>query len=624
MTYPSIEDYNSSCFSRRRFFRLSGKRYRFVRSARRFVFSSGAFACVVKLASCDEFGKISEDVEKGKIDKDEAKRREQETLESSPEDLEFHAVRLLTREQPDLVRRYRALSDFVKRNPGLSSLLLETTVYEGEFNYRQSADLSHGEIERRDLLPVIRMEWCSGTTLGSFVAQSCKRGDVENLSAIRGLVAGLARECRRAQFVHGDLSPENILVLNNQGELELRLVDYDSVLFPGIEDLSSPVGLTQMRHPDSTERGFDDDLVALAIYDLVFAFLIEHHADLVGLNDHVSDDQATVDGLFEQRFVLSRDDFLAAPEDRSRLAKKVHGFAPNRFDQIRACLLGPYEDCGDLADFAVGVIAVGGVFLQQDDLQTSYLDEFFGWISDQRFELWTQEPNFLIRPVFDGVVVYKFFASEMTFDDAKDAVEKGNYSLPDAVSHEHWSGRSVDAHFLARDPRLADQWIWFGRSPDTKSAVPWFGRASENGNPFTFARNVDPSARLLAVGKRKFDSKQHFLASERRVWHERILYSCPIDISLARPTYFARLKNCLDQLFDSLVRRREFVEMLWQGIEVGLFIVLVENSLGEKVRRDHIEGELERRLERLTRYQLPEKARVKAEVVDGMFRFVRV
>lgn len=141
MTYPSRDDYNQACSSRRRFRRLSGERYRFVRFGSRFVFSSGAFACVMKLASCAEFGRISEEEEKelkrissegeeglggaeaerrARKVKAEADRKVKEAIESNPADLEFHAVRLLMREQHDLIKRYSKLPDFVKNNPGLS------------------------------------------------------------------------------------------------------------------------------------------------------------------------------------------------------------------------------------------------------------------------------------------------------------------------------------------------------------------------------------------------------------------------------------------------------------------------------------------------------------------------
>lgn len=638
MTYPSIDDYNQACSSRRRFRRLSGERYRFVRFGSRFVFSSGAFACVMKLASCAEFGRISEEAEKElkrissegeeglggaeaerrtrKV-KAEADQKVKEAIESNPADLEFHAVRLLMREQHDLIKRYSKFSEFVKGNPGLSPLLLQTSVFEGEYNFRHGADVNPSDISRDELLPVIRMEWCSGVTLGVFVAECCQRGDVRNLAAVRGLIAGLGQASRKAQFVHGDLSPENILVLDSEGDIELKLVDYDSVLFPGVEDLPSSVGLTQMRHPKAMNRSFDDDLVALAIYDLGLAYLIERHSDVSGLNPADPVESSSLSGLFEQRFVLGRDDFMAAPEDRSPLAKKVYHFAPERFDRIRTCLMGSYESCGDLADFADGVVATSGYFRHQEESQRRFVDQFLDWINEGRYELWDQEPNYLIRDAFYGVVAYKFFASEKTYEEAKAIAIRSQFSLPLAIP-------DVDARFLAEEPRLEGQWIWFNTSHGSDKPIPWFGKGPDSDSKFMFVTGRKPTDKLLAVGTKKFRSEVDFLASERRTWHQRILYSCPVDVSLAPENYFGKLKFGLDFLFESLVRRRDFVEMLWQGIEIVLIADWLQNAFSLEFNRDKVAQAIYNRFARVVREDLLRDAGVKVEIDTRFFRLVRL
>jgi hypothetical protein len=541
----------------------------------------------------------------------------QKHIVEQSESLEFSAVRLLTQNQPGFVERYRSLDDFIRSTPSLSSMLVATSLLEKEFNYLQNADVERGSLDRDALLPVLKMAWCPGVTLGKFVVDCCKRGDTANLSALRSLVAGLSQECRLAHFVHGDLSPDNILVVDNGGELELKLVDYDSVLFPGIENLPSLVGLTQMRHPESIDRTLDDDLVAFAIYDLVLEFLIENHELIVMEDRRMVDEVETAEGLFEQRFLLGRDDFLSESSHLSPIAKRVQQFAGHRFGLIRDCLSGPYSRCAVLENFSEGVQPVSGVFLRPVESAKEALDEFLGWINLERFELWDSEPNFLIRNLSSGADVYRFFASEKSFNEAREIVKKAGYEMPTARAG---GDALVDARFLADDARLKGQWIWFVRSPDDFRRLAWRGAVDGDVRPFVFEER-EPSEVMLVVGKKRVSSEGQFLVHERRPWHAKVLYSCHVDLSAAPDNFYGRLKFFLDHLLRTLIRRREFVEMLWQGIEVSLLSDVVENAISSKVGRATLEEEILSRFARVTGNRLW-IAEVRAEIRGGLFRLV--
>lgn len=276
-----------------------------------------------------------------------------------------------------------------------------------------------------------------------------------------------------------------------------------------------------------------------------------------------------------------------------------------------------YESCGELADFADGVVATTGYFRQQEESQRRFVDQFLDWINEGRYELWDQEPNYLIRDASDGVVAYKFFASEKTYEEARAIAIRSQFSLPLAIP-------DVDARFLAEEPRLEDQWIWFNMSHGSDKPIPWFGQGPDSDSKFMFVTGGKPTYKLLAVGTKKFRSEADFLASERRTWHQRILYSCPVDVSLAPENYFGKLKFGLDCLFESLVRRRDFVEMLWQGIEIVLIADWLQNAFSLEFKRDKVTEAIYNRFARVVREGLLRDAGVKVEIDTHFFRLVRL
>jgi serine/threonine protein kinase len=610
MRFPDQTFYNQACLSRSRFTRLKSSNYRFVRNGPRYLFSGGAFACIMKVAQSEQFKGVAKDPDV------------QRMIQENPSSCVFAAIRFFTRDQPGLLERYRSLSDFLDRTPSLSPLLLSTSFWEAEVNHLQGADADRDTLEKDKLLPVLKMDWCSGLPLGQFVAECCKRGDSSNLAAVRSLLAGMAQEFRRAGFVHGDLSPENILIVESQDELQLKLVDYDSVLFSGIEHLPSSVGLTQMRHPEATNRSLDDDLVAFAMYDIGLEFLIEHHSALA-LQVDDSGEVPSLAGLFEQKFLLGRDDFGSDNLNLSPLARRVERFASKRFGRIRDCLRSPYESCAELVDFSDGVQFASGFFLHPERFQTAEVDEFLFWINLERFELWDSEPNFLLRRSSEGsVIAYRFFASEKTFDQTRSIVRAAGFEMLCARSG---ADALYDARFLGEDPRLNNQWIWFIRSPDDPERLAWRGVSSGRPEKFVFESDRSKTDLMLAVGKRRFDSERVFLSQERRLWHERVLFSCHIDPSIAPPNFFGRLKSCLDQLFRSLILRREFVEMLWQGIDINVIDAVLVNAMPGfgNIQRKALQEEILNCFKRVTSNRLAE-AGVSVDIIGGAFRFVPV
>ena len=147
------------------------------------------------------------------------------------------ALRCFTQKVPDVELRYRAYLDFYKQAPkGLKSALVGVQYLAKGIQVPGAA----GALWQ----PVIVMTWANGQHLGGWVESH--RGDKVKLSWLQGKLGKLAAEMGSAHFVHGDVQHRNIVV----GERGPVLVDYDSVILPGANDLKlTTQGLAAFRHP---------------------------------------------------------------------------------------------------------------------------------------------------------------------------------------------------------------------------------------------------------------------------------------------------------------------------------------------------------------------------------------
>jgi len=122
--------------------------------------------------------------------------------------------------------------------------------------------------------PVTLMQWVEGLTVRDFVIESCIKGDSKSLLKLRDAFVKLARDLKSWGIAHGDLSPDNIFVGDEDGETKLQLVDYDSVFIERVGDIPTSVGLTPMRHPAGPRQpDSSSDLFPLLIYYSVLTAL---------------------------------------------------------------------------------------------------------------------------------------------------------------------------------------------------------------------------------------------------------------------------------------------------------------------------------------------------------------
>lgn len=100
--------------------------------------------------------------------------------------------------------------------------------------------------------PVLKMEWASGVPFRSLAAmQELRiRGypwlSTRSIERLRSNLRLMLNDLQRDRIVHGDLEPRNIFVMNDR----FKLVDYDSMWIPTMDDLVSPDNVNpDYQHP---------------------------------------------------------------------------------------------------------------------------------------------------------------------------------------------------------------------------------------------------------------------------------------------------------------------------------------------------------------------------------------
>jgi len=121
--------------------------------------------------------------------------------------------------------------------------------------------------------PLLKMAWVEGTALNTWIRTH--RDDPDALRALAEAWTDLLADLEAAQIAHGDLQHGNILVVDTDSGPALRLVDYDTLYVPALDERQSPeVGHRNYQHPDRTERDFGptlDRFAGLVIYTAIQA-----------------------------------------------------------------------------------------------------------------------------------------------------------------------------------------------------------------------------------------------------------------------------------------------------------------------------------------------------------------
>mgnify|MGYP006279688827 CR=1 FL=1 len=232
-----------------------------------------------------------------------------------------YALRLLIRSQPDLEERYREIV-VLNQDGVLGENLADVNFLPEEV----SVQFDDGA----EKFPVILVEWVDGVLLSRFVEAKYSQGDDASLKSVHQQILRLRSRLQKAGVSHGDLSGDNIMIVGDGHSLSLKLLDYDSMWFSKIAGLTCAVGESgNLQHPlRPNPIGPFADEVAFRMYDLVLRFLIDN------------DGQCDISGLFDQRILLTREEWISCI---SPLAKQIFEFDPGSYSVIGSLLTGSYD-----------------------------------------------------------------------------------------------------------------------------------------------------------------------------------------------------------------------------------------------------------------------------------------
>ena len=150
------------------------------------------------------------------------------------------ALRCWTQEVGNAELRYERISAYLKQ---------VRLPYFVDFEY-----VSEGILVNGTKYPITRMEWVEGLSLREFIEQNLQNPHIFKVVAteFQKMVAILHQH----QISHGDLQDGNILIKQNGANIELKLIDYDSLFVPTLQGQSEQiVGLPEYQHPQRIAGG---------------------------------------------------------------------------------------------------------------------------------------------------------------------------------------------------------------------------------------------------------------------------------------------------------------------------------------------------------------------------------
>ncbi|SDM25367.1 hypothetical protein [Nonomuraea jiangxiensis] len=171
-----------------------------------------------------------------------------------------YAIKCFTRNIPDQEKRYRAVSDHLRRLPHRWKI---------GFDYQPAGIMVAGQT-----YPILRMEWVEAVGLIRWIEDHL--GDRDALFTLAGHFADLTNDLARAGIAHGDLQHGNLLVASDGA---LKLVDYDGMYVPALAGMAATEhGHRHYQSPGRANAGFGPDLDRFSNW-LIYFSLVAISAD---------------------------------------------------------------------------------------------------------------------------------------------------------------------------------------------------------------------------------------------------------------------------------------------------------------------------------------------------------
>jgi len=122
--------------------------------------------------------------------------------------------------------------------------------------------------------PALKMDWVEGEALDRYILHNLTQP--KKLERLAADFLKMMDELHAAGIAHGDLQHGNIIVLQNG---ELRLVDYDGMYVPGMENMkANELGHRNYQHPQRQAEYFDsslDNFSAWIIYTSIIGLQLD-------------------------------------------------------------------------------------------------------------------------------------------------------------------------------------------------------------------------------------------------------------------------------------------------------------------------------------------------------------
>ena len=151
-----------------------------------------------------------------------------------------YALRCWIADIGDAETRYKEISDYLKQC---------SLPYFVDFAYVPEGILVNGI-----KYPITRMEWAEGETLCDFIKQNLQ--DDQCLKTAAAEFQKMVETLHTHRISHGDLQDGNILLKRNGADVEIKLIDYDSLFVPALRGQpDNIVGLPEYQHAQRMAGG---------------------------------------------------------------------------------------------------------------------------------------------------------------------------------------------------------------------------------------------------------------------------------------------------------------------------------------------------------------------------------
>ena len=168
-----------------------------------------------------------------------------------------YALKCFTEEQEGRAEAYRQIADeleFVDSSYITSVKYLDKEIF---------VDSSCEE----DEFPVLLMDWIDGETMENYIAENYQ--DKYAMAMLCYRFCKMAAWLRSQPFAHGDIKPDNIMLLPDGN---LTLIDYDGMFVPAMKGQKSPtIGTKDFSHPQRTVDDFDETIDDFALASIALS-----------------------------------------------------------------------------------------------------------------------------------------------------------------------------------------------------------------------------------------------------------------------------------------------------------------------------------------------------------------